>query len=474
MTLRSRWGMLFAAAGLLAGCVAGPDYRRPPAAVPVAFKEDPNWKLAKPLDPAIAERWWTVFGDPALDALHEWLELSNENLRALEAQYRQARAALDAAGAGRYPTAGAAGSVTRSYPGTPGSGSLGATSLSASASASWEPDLWGRVRRTVEGAEARLAASDADLAAARLSVHALLTQTYFQLRAAEKQRALLETAAAAYTRSLELTRNRYRAGIISAGDVVQAESQLKSTEAQAIDARLQRAQLEHAIAVLLGTAPSALTLPVADALPAVPPVPQLIPSTLLERRPDIAAAERRVAAANAQIGVAAAAFYPNLTLSATAGQRGSVLGDLFALPSRFWALGPSLAASLFDAGARRAASDQAIAAHDQAVANYRQTVLTAFQEVEDNLAAATLLEAEAKVQAEALAASRRALEITNNQYQAGIVSYINVLTAQTTALGAERATLDVWNRRLLAANQLLKNAGGQWSAPAAGGSRPRQ
>lgn len=305
-------------------------------------------------------------------------------------------------------------------------------------------------------------ASGADLAAARLSLQALLVQTYFALRAAEAQGRLLQETLSAYEQSWQLTRNRERAGVASPADVAQAEAQYKSTQAQLLEAGSSRAQLEHALAVLLGLAPAAFGLPVTAELPAPPMVPSELPAQLLQRRPDIAAAQRRVAAANAQIGVAQAAYFPALTLSAAAGYRGARLSDLVSAPQLFWSLGPALAVSLFDGGAREAAVESARAALDLAAAGYRQTVIAALQEVEDNLVAATVLAQEQQVQAEAVAAAQRALDVVNNQYRAGTVAYLNVLSAQTAVLAARRSLIDVQNRRLAAVNQLLKNVAGRW------------
>ena len=453
---------------LLSACAAGPDYQRPTVDTPAAFKELGDWKPAEPREPA-ADRWWTAFGDPVLDDLQARLEISNQNLRAAEAAYRQALALADAARAAWFPAINASAGATRSASSaaTATSGNAPArNSFSVGATVSWELDVWGRIARTVEGADASLAASAADLAAARLSARATLAQTYFQLRAAERQQALLDASAAAYGRALELTRNRYAAGVAGKVDVVQAESQLRSARAAALDASLSRSQYEHAIAVLLGLAPAAFTLAPSDAPLPVAPVAVTLPSRLLERRPDIAAAERRVAAANAQIGVAQAAFFPALTLSGTAGYRGSELSNLFNAPNLFWSLGPQLALSLFDGGARTAAVESARAANEQAAATYRQTVLTALQEVEDNLTAATALAQEQQLQTEALAAAQRALEVVSNQYRAGTVGYLNVITAQATVLSAQRSLIDVRSRRLAAVNTLLKNVAGSWSAAA--------
>lgn len=447
---------------LLSACAAGPDYQRPTVDTPAAFKELGDWKPAEPREPA-ADRWWTAFGDPVLDDLQARLEISNQNLRAAEAAYRQALALADAARAAWFPAINASAGATRSASSaaTATSGNAPArNSFSVGATVSWELDVWGRIARTVEGADAGLAASAADLAAARLSARATLAQTYFQLRAAERQQALLDASVDAYARALELTRNRYAAGVAGKADVAQAESQLRSTRAAALDASLSRSQYEHAIAVLLGLPPAGFNLAPSDAPLPVAPVAVTLPSALLERRPDIAAAERRVAAANAAIGAAQAARFPVLGLSGNTGFRNARIEDLLTVPSRYWSLGPTLAAAIFDGGARKAAVGQAQAGWEKAVATYRQTVLTAFQEVEDNLASARLLEAAAAEQAAAVTAAAEAETIAVNQYRAGTVSYLNVVTAQATHLAARRSANDIATRRLLAAVQLAKNAGG--------------
>lgn len=447
---------------LLSACAAGPDYQRPTVDTPAAFKELGDWKPAEPREPA-ADNWWAAFGDPVLDDLQARLEVSNQNLRAAEAAYRQALALADAARASWFPAINASAGATRSATSAATAASGNApprNSFSLGATVSWELDVWGRIARTVEGADASLAASAADLAAARLSARATLAQTYFQLRAAERQQALLDASVAAYTRALELTRNRYAAGVAGKVDVAQAESQLRSARAAALDASLSRSQYEHAIAVLLGQAPAAFTLAPVDAPLPEAPVAVTLPSTLLERRPDIAAAERRVAAANAAIGAAQAARFPVLGLSGNTGFRNAQIEDLLTVPSRYWSLGPTLAAAVFDAGAKKAAVGQAQASWERAVATYRQTVLVAFQEVEDNLAAMRLLEAAAVEQAAAVTAAAEAEAIAMNQYRAGTVSYLNVVTAQATHLAARRSANDLATRRLLAAVQLAKNAGG--------------
>jgi NodT family efflux transporter outer membrane factor (OMF) lipoprotein len=444
----------------LASCsMMGPNYRRPQVVTPPQYKESKDWKIAEPRDGVARGAWWQIFGDPQLNALAEKVDKSNQDLRVAEAQYRRAQAAVQSSRAGLFPTVSGDVSVTRG-----GSGAKTAsTAYDLSARAGWELDVWGRVRRGVESSEASAQASAADVESVRLLVQSELVLNYLQLRVIDTQKKLLDESSAAFAKSLEMTQNRYKAGLAGRVDVAQAEAQLKSTQAQAIDTGVQRAQLEHAIAVLLGAAPSEFALPAAPIKVAMPAIPAGLPSELLERRPDIAAAERRVAAANAQIGVAQAAFFPSLTLSAAAGFGSSSFANWLSWPSRFWSLGPALAQSIFDGGLRRSLSDQAIASYDASVATYRQTVLTAFQDVEDNLAALRILEQEAKVQEDAVRAARLSLELTLNQYKAGIVSYLNVVSAQTTLLGNERTELSLLGRRLTAAAQLVRALGGGWT-----------
>jgi len=459
---------LLGTSALLAACSAPPPHERPALDVPAAYKQGVQgsavWQTAQPQD-SVPDAWWTLFADPALDALQERAASGNQNVALAVARLRAASAAVDSAGAAGLPSLGATAGSTRSRSGTTADDGTQARTRNSHAlglNANWELDLWGRLSGSVDAARASAQASADDLAAMRLSVQATVAQTYFALRAAEAQAQLLGDTLAAYERSWELTRNRQRAGVASAADVAQAEAQYKSTQAQLLEAQASRAQLEHALAALTGQAPAAFSLPATAELPAPPAVPAQLPSRLLERRPDIAAAERRVAAANAQIGVAQAAFFPAVTLSGAAGYRGTELSNLLNAPNLFWSVGPALAVSLLDGGARGAAVESARATHDQAVASYRQTVLTALQEVEDNLAAATALEREQQLQAEAVAAAQRALDVVGNQYRAGTVGYLNVLSAQTTVLAARRDLIDVRNRRLGAVNALLKNVAGRW------------
>jgi NodT family efflux transporter outer membrane factor (OMF) lipoprotein len=455
---------------LAAACTVGPDYVRPSVEVPGSYKEYGDWKPAAPRDHLPRGPWWEVFGDAQLNALEAQVDFSNQDIRAAAAQLRASQALVEQARAGFFPTVSGNGSVVRSQS-TLGSGRVpvsgdapSVTTWSLSLNAAWELDLWGRVARQVEANRASAEASAADLESVRLSAQANLAQDYFLLRVADAEKRLLDRTAAAYARALEVTRNRYTAGVVPRLDVVQAEAQLKTTQAQAIDVGVQRAQLEHAIAVLMGRPPASFSLPPADPPSVFPPIPVSVPSELLERRPDIASAERQVAAANAQIGVARAAFFPTLSLSPSIGYQSTSQSRLFNASNQFWAVGPALAATLFDAGLRSAQSAQALATYDASVATYRQTVLGGFQEVEDNLAALRILAEEAAAQEEAVQAARRAAQLTLNQYKAGTVNYLNVVVAQAAQLANERTAMDVLGRRLSAAVVLIKALGGGWQA----------
>ncbi|KVT61524.1 efflux transporter outer membrane subunit [Burkholderia ubonensis] len=465
----------FATAVLLAGCAVGPDYHRPDTPMPAAFKEAPaGWKVAQPADGADRGAWWRVYGDPQLDALIGKLNASNQTIAQSAAAYRQARALVAEARAAYFPTVGLTASGSRSRTpraslssgssssfGGGSSGSIG-NSYSVGLDASWEPDLWGKVSRTVGAQRAGEAAAAADLANARLSQQATLAQTYFQLRTADTLQMLLDDTVASYARSLQLTQNRYAQGVAARADVIQAQTQLQSAQAAAIDNGVARAQYEHAIATLIGEPASTFSLPPLP-LAAEPPVtPVGVPSALLERRPDIAAAERRAAAANEQIGVAISAFFPTLTLSAQGGVQSSVWSNLFTLPARFWTVGPQLAATLFDAGLRAAQTEAARATYDQDVAAYRLSVLTAFQDVEDNLASQRILAQEIDVQRQAVDSAEHALAIVTNQYKAGTVDYLNVLTAQTTAFSAHQKLATIAGQRMVSSVGLVKALGGGW------------
>lgn len=450
----------------LGACTLGPDYQRPPLPDAHAFKQAEGWKSAAPADALQRGDWWKLYGDAELDALVSRLNVSNQNLAVAEAQYRQARALVRSARSQLFPTLSGNAGVTRSRQTTGSSSSNVSAGVSesyeAGLSASWELDLWGRLRRGLEANRATMQASAADLAAVRLSLQAELVQTYLQLRVMDEQQRLLDQTVAAYARSLRLTENQYRAGIVPKSDVAQAQTQLKSTQAQAIDLKWQRAQLEHAIAVLIGVPPAELSIAVRDDIPSLPEVPLALPSQLLERRPDVAAAEREVMAANAEIGIAEAAWYPDLTLSASGGYRNSSFNQLFEVPNRFWSLGPQLALTLLDFGGRRAELERAEAAYDQTVATYRQTVLDSFREVEDYLVQLRVLGDESVVQREALEAAQESLRLIENQYRAGTVDYLSVVTVQTTALNNERTNLTLLGDRLLTSVQLIAALGGGW------------
>ena len=458
--MKSRLVLSLLAAAVLAGCAVGPDYQRPTIAVPAHFKEAaPGWKVAAPADTVPKGEWWRAFGDPVLDDLVGQLEANNQTVQLYLANYRRARAAAEGARAGYYPTVSVSGGATRSRSGE-NSGVNNRQSLSLDAS--WEPDLWGRVSRAVEAGEADTQASVADLANARLSAQAELVQDYLLLRITDEQARVTLATITAYERTLRVTRNQYEAGLVTRVDVATAESQVRSAEASLLSYELSRRQYEHAIAILVGRAPADFSLPPSEFMPVLPATPEALPSTLLERRPDIAAAERAAAAANANIGVAQAAFYPSLSLSGGIGGTASTIGNLLSASARTWSLGASLAASLFDAGLRQSQVDQAVASYDASVAQYRQTVLQGFQEVEDNLSALDLLAQEAEKRRQALDAARDAERLALNQYQAGLVDFTTVASAQITRFQAEIATLQVSGRRYTASALLVKALGGGW------------
>jgi len=446
--------------GMLSACAVGPDYVKPATAMEKVevYKEAQNWKQAQPKDDAIRGKWWEVFGDTDLNALEEQVEISNQNVKAAEAAYRQAQALVSEAKAAYFPTVSGNAGLSRSA----GPGDVVSNNYNASLGAGWEPDLWGRIRREVEASKTTAEASNAELGAAKLSAQATLASDYMSLRFSDEQKRLLENTVKNDQRILTITENLYKSGVDSRSDFLQAKSQLEAEQAQLIDVGVTRAQFEHAIAVLMGKAPESFSLAAISSVPAVPAIPPGVPSQLLERRPDIANAERLTAAANAQIGVAKAAYFPDVTLSASGGYQSTLLSQLFTLPSRVWSIGPTLAETIFDAGLRRAQVRAATAAYDQAVANYRQTVLGAFQEVEDNLAALRILEQEAGTQAKAVADAQAASKIILNQYKSGTVSYLNVATAQNTELNDELAYANVNKERLVAASTLITDLGGGW------------
>ena len=459
---------VIAIVGVVSACTVGPDYQRPDAPVPALYKEA-GWKVGQPLDAIDRGAWWSIYKDSLLDDLEKQVDISNQNLKAAEAAFQQAEWIVAQARAGFFPTLDLNASAQRSRTGGGSSSSTGVgrsgfttSSFSTSASASWVPDLWGKIRRTVEGEVASAQASAGDLASARLSAQATLASDYLQLRMADELKRLFDAAASYYAESLRIARNQYRSGIADQSAVSQAEAQLESTQAQAIAVGVTRAQLEHAIAVLIGKPPAEFSIPATEAMIAVPVIPPGVPSALLERRPDIAAAERLMAAANAQIGVAEAAFYPDITLSAASGTSALTLNRLLATSSRFWSFGSNLVETIFDAGARSAQVEQARAVFDQDVANYRQTVLTAFQQVEDQLAALRILAEQAQVQDKAVAAAFEAARIINNQYLAGTVAFTSVVVADQTALSNAETAVNIRQSRLVASATLIQALGGGW------------
>ena len=465
------------ALGAAGGCgylPIGPTYHRPSLEVPPAYKESKDWKPAEPQDLTSRGEWWELYGDADLDALERQVQVSNQNVLLAAARYEQATALLGTARSGYFPTITADVSSTRSKntttagggASTAAAGSAVRTQDRVSLATLWELDVWGRVRRTVESNRESAQASAGDLAAMLLSEQATLAQSYFQLRVTDLDLGLLERSMAAYEKALEVTRNRYQAGVVQRSDVTQAQTQLENARAQYLDLGITRATLEHAIAVLVGKPPAALSIPRKDQAPSIPAIPLTLPSQLLERRPDIAAAERRAAAANAQIGIARAAWFPTLSLGGSTGYASSGFSGLFQVPNRFWSLGPDLAGTLVDFGARRYQVRAAIASYDQSVATYRQTVLSAFQEVEDNLATLQVLAEESTAERAAADAAAETLAIVENQYKAGTVDYLNVVSAQNAWLGAERAWRDITNRSLAASVALLKALGGGWRSAA--------
>ncbi|WP_081768849.1 efflux transporter outer membrane subunit [Herbaspirillum sp. RV1423] len=458
-----------AAAVLLGGCAVGPDYVRPQMDLPTAYKEQGPWKNAEPGQIDSSHRWWEAYRDSVLNGLIEQANQANQNIRLAEAQYRQAQATAAIARASLWPTVGASAGAGRAQTNSSTAGSKLADTYSIGLNASWEADIWGHVRRSVEAGDASSQASAASLAAARLSIQATLAQDYLQLRVTDLQKDLFARTVAAYTRSLQLTQHQYDAGVALRSDVAQAETQLRSAQAQLIDLDATRNQLEHAIAILLGKAPAAFSLPPlnvdSSALQAsMPPIPTGLPSDLLERRPDIANAERLAAAANANIGVARAAYFPTLTLSASGGYSGVSFSQLFDTPSRVWSLGSALAATLFDGGARSARNDQATAAFDAAVATYKQTVLGGLQEVEDNLSTLRVLDQESLVQDQAVKAAQLSERLALSQYQAGTTTYLSVVTTQAASLTNQRAAVQLLGRQLVASVALVKATGGGWNA----------
>jgi NodT family efflux transporter outer membrane factor (OMF) lipoprotein len=473
-----------AAAALVSGCAVGPAYQRPTAPEPAAYKELQGWVPAAPADALDRGPWWTLFKDPQLDALAASVEVSNQNVAAAVAAYAQARALVAEQRAALFPTVSLSGSGTRSGTrggsgkatvdpngniiGSANGGGNASNSYRLSLGTSWEPDVWGRLRAGVTAAGANAQASAADLASARLSAQGELASDYLQLRAVDIARSLLATTIAGYQRVLTITTNRFNVGIVPHSDVFQAQTQLASAQSDDLGLVRQRAQLEHAIAVLVGKTPAEFSI---APLPSnvrysvtVPEVPVGVPATLLQRRPDIAGAERRVLAANEQIGIARSAYFPNIGLSASLGTSSSKVGDLFNVSNAAWSFGLSAAQTLFDAGATRARVQGARAAHEEAVARYRQTVLTAFADVEDQLAATRILAQQQELQRQASEAADKVEQQVLNRYNAGQVSYSEVVQAQVTALNARRTLVQTQSDRQTTAVALIQALGGGWHA----------
>src|SRR5882724_11565705 len=462
------------AALLLTSCMVGPDYTRPSVPMTPAYKEAPppgeGWKLAQPSDEIPRGQWWEIFGDPQLNALEEQVTAANQDLKVAEARFRQARAMIGFARASEFPTISAGLGIssirrsdnapfrTRSFPPT--------GDFLLSFDLSCELDLWGRIRRTVAAAREEAQATAADLETVQLSLQAELAMNYFLLRSADAQQRLLNDTVKAYTDALQLTVNRFEGGAVPKSDVAQAQTQLETTRAQATDIAVQRAQFEHAIAILMGQPPATFSLPPAPLNLQPPDIPVGLPSQLLERRPDIAAAERRVAEANEQIGIAKAAYYPTVVLNASVGFEGSTFGNLLNASSLLWSVGASITQTSFDAGRRRATSDAARASSDATVATYRQTTLSAFQQVEDSLAALRILEQEAQQQRRAVESAQLSLQLFTNRYRGGVDNYLQVITAQTVTLANQRTEIDILRRRIDASVLLVKAVGGGWDVAA--------
>jgi NodT family efflux transporter outer membrane factor (OMF) lipoprotein len=462
---------------LLSGCMVGPKYAKPtvPMApafkeqVPDSYKQSDGWKPAQPSDQAMRGNWWEIFGDPQLNALEEEVTSSNQDLKVSEARFRQARAMIRFNRSQEFPTISTSPSIVSEresanqayFPSSLANNGTGAFTLPFDLS--YEVDLWGRVRRTVSASREEAQASAADLETANLSLHSELAVDYFELRSADAQKQLLDDTVVAYTNALQLTQNRFAGGAAPKSDVAQAQTQLDGAGVADTDITVIRAQFEHAIATLIGKPPAEFSIaPAPRTTLQLPVIPVGLPATLLERRPDIAAGERRVAEANDQIGIARAAYFPTLLLGATGGFAGTSITNWLTWPSRLWAVGPQLSETIFDGGRRRAVSEGAIANYDGTVASYRQTTLTAFQEVEDNLAALRILEKEAQQQQEATVSAQESLQLFTNRYQGGVDNYLQVITAQTVLLTNQRNDIDIKRRRMDASVLLVKAIGGGW------------
>jgi len=451
-------------------CMIGPKYQRPTAPVSPAYKEPPTdnsqemegWKQAQPSDALARGKWWEIYSDPELNVLEEQVSISNQNLLAAEAQFREAKFAVRIARSNLYPTVSAAPSIVNSRSALTGLPS--STTYDLPVDVSYQADIWGSIRRSIRASAEAAQVSAAQLENARLSYQAELAQDYFELRGTDGEKELLETTVKSYQDYLKLTQDRFNSGVASGSDVAQAQTQLETARAQLIDYDVARAQYEHAIAVLAGKPPAELSITQRPIKITPPPVPVGLPSTLLERRPDIAASERQMASANEQIGIAKAAYYPTLTISGSAGLESSRFLRWISWPSRFWSVGPQLAETLYDAGRRRATLNQSIAAYDATVANYRQTVLTGFQQVEDSLAALRVLEREAQAEDDAVKAAQNSLDISTYQYKAGTVNYLTVITEQAILLQDEEQAVSILTRRMSASVLLIEALGGGWDA----------
>ncbi len=451
---------------LLASCSVGPKYSKPAVPTAPAFGEQPpGWKTAQPSDAVIRGKWWELFGDPQLNALEEQVEPANQSLKIAEANFRQARLAIQVNRSGLYPQVTVGPSISENR--TSGNNPIGApgsryADFVLPISVSYDADLWGRIRRTIAAAREQFQASAADLENVKLELESDLAVDYFEAHSLDAEKQLLDDTVVAYQKALELTQNRYNGGIASKVEVEQAQTQLQQTEAQDIDVTAARAQFEHAIAVLIGKVPEGFTLPVMPLKEAPPAIPVGVPSQLLERRPDVAMAERQTAAANEQIGIARTAFFPDLLITATGGLQSGSIVNWFTWPSRYWSVGPQALQTIFDYGRRRAQVQIAQAAYEAQVASYRQTALTAFQEVEDNLSTLRILEQESATQHEASIAAESSLQLSLNRYKGGLVTYLEVVTAQSTALTNERTEVDLVRRRMDASVLLIKALGGGW------------
>ncbi len=461
---------------LLSSCVVGPKYVKPTTPMtpqfkeppPQSFKEGNGWKQAQPGDQAIRAKWWEIFGDPQLNALLEQVEPANQELKAAEARFREARAMIRFNRASLYPTISTGPSLgalrnSQNRPGFPPNLTVGNSgSFILPFDLSYEVDLWGRLRRSISAAQEEAQATAADLQTIRLSIQAEVAMDYFELRAADAQKAVLDETVKAFTEALRLTTNRFEGGVAAKFDVTQAQTQLETARVQNTDVTIQRAQYEHAIATLLGRPPAEFSIAF-DPLKIEPPrIPVGVPSQLLERRPDIASLERRMAEANEQIGIARAAFFPTVMLGASGGFQGTSILNWFNWPSRFWSVGATGLQTIFDAGRRSSVSDATIAGYESTVANYRQTTLTAFQQVEDNLAALRILETEASQQRDAVTAAQESLQLATNRYTGGVDTYLQVVASQTAALENQRNEIDILRRRMAASVLLVKALGGGW------------